>query len=84
MDCRLIGRSRGIYEVGPIRVLGGDLFGISTAVKETELYHTVVVYPERRPFSGLALHSRLFPGSIRPKADLSGSITLGRCAPLSA
>jgi uncharacterized protein (DUF58 family) len=65
VDCRLIGRSRGIYEVGPIRVLGGDLFGISTAVKETELYHTVVVYPERRPFSGLALHSRLFPGSIR-------------------
>jgi uncharacterized protein (DUF58 family) len=65
LECRLIGRNRGVYEVGPIRVLGGDLFGISTAAMERELYHTVVVYPERLPFSALSLPSRLFPGNIR-------------------
>ncbi len=67
LELRLVGRSRGVYEVGPIRVLGGDLFGISSSIRQADLYHTVVVYPERLPLWALNLPSRLFHGNMPAK-----------------
>jgi len=65
LECRVVGVDRGIYEVGPVRILGGDLFGISTSAKHADIYHKVIVYPELLPLSALNLPSRLFPGNIR-------------------
>lgn len=70
IECPIYGRTRGIYDVGPIQVLGGDLFGLATYKKQAELYQTVVVYPARLSLADLNLPSNLSLGSIRAQQNI--------------
>lgn len=65
-----IGRNRGVYEVGPIQIFGGDHFGLTTFKKEVPLYHTVVVYPECPSLVSLSLPSNLSLGNIRVQRQI--------------
>ena len=50
---RISGRQRGLFEVGPVRVLSGDLFGFRVSRSEMNYQHTVVVYPKIVPVKNL-------------------------------
>lgn len=65
IECPVYGRSRGVYDVGPVQVVVGDLFGLTTFRQKTDLYQTVVVYPTSLSLSDLGLPSNLSLGAIR-------------------
>ncbi|HET7375237.1 MAG TPA: DUF58 domain-containing protein, partial [Anaerolineae bacterium] len=44
---------RGLFEVGPVRVLSGDLFVFRVSRSEMNYQHTVVVYPKIVPVKNL-------------------------------
>jgi uncharacterized protein (DUF58 family) len=63
---------RGVYEIGPARILAGDLFAFFTRRKQVGHMRTVLVYPRLVPLNSLSLPRRDFfgiPGSQNPIQD---------------
>ncbi len=50
---RVVGRQRGVFQVGPVNVLSGDLFGFRLRRSEMDYQHRVVVYPKIVPVKNL-------------------------------
>jgi hypothetical protein len=56
---------RGCFKVGPLRVAGGDLFGLSATRNHSGGEQILVVYPQVYHLPGLSLPSRSPMGSLR-------------------
>jgi len=72
LNRELLPRKRGVYDLGPSRVRGGDLFGFF--FKETEMQQRLelVVYPRILPLRTVAVSQKGFygaPGSRSPVED---------------
>ncbi|HME45706.1 MAG TPA: DUF58 domain-containing protein [Syntrophorhabdales bacterium] len=68
----LMARSRGVYHIGPLGLVSGDLFGFFLKGKETTETIEVIVYPRLVPLRSLALPKRDFfgiPGAESPVQD---------------
>lgn len=52
---RLLFRSRGLYELGPVRLESGDLFGIQQIEKVEPHHELLTVFPELLPLASLAV-----------------------------
>ena len=59
---------RGVYEVGPARLLSGDPFGLFTDEREESKRTRIIVYPHTLPLGDLALPSR------RPFGERAGGL----------
>lgn len=53
--CPLLFRKRGIYQVGPLLLEGGDLFGMYDQQRELGQYEYLTVFPEVLPLERLKL-----------------------------
>ncbi len=51
----IVFRQRGIYEIGPLTLEGGDLFGLYEQKKEIDQPEYLTVFPEMLPFDRLQL-----------------------------
>jgi uncharacterized protein (DUF58 family) len=63
---------RGVYQIGPIKVLSGDLFGFFQKETERSEQHEVIVYPRLVPLAPFPLQRRDFfgiPGGKSPVND---------------
>ncbi len=52
---QLLFRQRGVYEVGPVVLEGGDFFGLYVQQREQDQHEYLTVYPEILPLEGLHL-----------------------------
>jgi uncharacterized protein (DUF58 family) len=50
---RVLGKQRGLFQVGPVSILASDLFGFRLRRSELDYQHTVVVYPKIVPVKNL-------------------------------
>lgn len=64
-EYKLNTHKRGCYRVGPLRVVGGDLFGLSATRTHSGGEQILVVYPRVYNLPGLSLPSRSPMGSLR-------------------
>ncbi len=53
----LLFRQRGIFPVGPVRLLSGDLFGMYEAIGDVNAVEYLTVFPELLPLSALKLRA---------------------------
>ena len=63
---------RGVYQIGPIKAVSGDLFGFFQKETERSEQHEVIVYPRLVPLAPFTLHKRDFfgvPGGKSPVND---------------
>jgi uncharacterized repeat protein (TIGR01451 family) len=58
-------KMRGYYQIGPLVLEGGDLFGLHRRYRVGTLPHFVLVYPKVLPLAGYDLASRRPVGEIR-------------------
>jgi uncharacterized protein (DUF58 family) len=58
-------KMRGYYQIGPLVLEGGDLFGLHRRYRVGTLPHFVLVYPKVLPLEGYDLASRRPVGEIR-------------------
>jgi uncharacterized protein (DUF58 family) len=68
----LSARRRGVHDVGPPRLLAGDLFAFFSREKRMKDGHQVIVYPRLVPLKSVALPRRDFfgiPGARSPVQD---------------
>jgi uncharacterized protein (DUF58 family) len=63
-------RKRGVYQVGPVKLESGDLFGIYERSEELEPMELLTVFPELVPFADLQLPSDDPFGDRRTKRRL--------------
>jgi uncharacterized protein (DUF58 family) len=56
-SCELLFRQRGIYQVGPVRMVSGDLFGMFEDIQDIENIEYLTVFPEILPLTALKLHA---------------------------
>ena len=61
---RLVGDRRGAFDIGPVMISSGDLFGFRFRKQEFDYRHTVLVYPKIVPLQNLGLRV------ARPGGDL--------------
>jgi uncharacterized protein (DUF58 family) len=66
----LVGRRRGVYEVGPARVGSGDLFGFAEFSGQAAQADRLVVYPRVIPLTHVALGSHAPLGTIASRQPL--------------
>ena len=52
---RLVGDRRGAFDIGPVMISSGDLFGFRFRKQEFDYRHTVLVYPKIVPLQNLGL-----------------------------
>jgi uncharacterized protein (DUF58 family) len=63
---------RGIHQIGPPRILAGDLFAFFSREKREEAFHQIIVYPRIIPLKSFPLPRRDFfgvPGAKSPVQD---------------
>ncbi|TAK26194.1 MAG: DUF58 domain-containing protein [Chloroflexota bacterium] len=70
MSFRTTGRQRGWYELGPVRIEVGDLFGFARHAIEFATKARLTVYPRIVPIGRRGLVSRLPFGAVRSRAAL--------------
>jgi uncharacterized protein (DUF58 family) len=62
---QLEGRKRGYYDVGPVFVTSGDIFGIGGDVQRSFASEHLIVYPKIVPLTKVKLPSRSPMGTLR-------------------
>jgi uncharacterized protein (DUF58 family) len=65
---------RGIYDVGPVKVMSGDLFGFFPKEREMEKSLEVVVYPRLVPLRTFSLPRRDFFGSAGAESPVKDPV----------
>jgi len=68
----LTAQRRGVHQIGPPRLLAGDLFAFSSREKREEQFHQIVVYPRLAPLKPFSLARTDFfgvPGAKSPVQD---------------
>jgi uncharacterized protein (DUF58 family) len=68
----LTAQRRGVHQIGPSRLLAGDLFAFFSKEKKTEESHSIIVYPRLVPLKSLSFPRRDFfgvPGAKSPVQD---------------
>jgi uncharacterized protein (DUF58 family) len=71
-EWELTARRRGVHQIGPPRILAGDLFAFFSREREEEVVHPILVYPRLVPLKPFPLPRRDFfgvPGAKSPVQD---------------
>jgi len=67
-EWKLVAQRRGIYQIGPMRLGAGDLFGFFSSEKKIEEAISVIVYPRLVPLKSFPLPRRDFFGKPGAKS----------------
>jgi uncharacterized protein (DUF58 family) len=65
---------RGVYDVGPVRIMSGDLFGFFPKEKEMEKSFELVVYPKLVPLKTFSLPRRDFFGAAGAESPVKDPV----------
>ena len=66
--------NRGVYRVGPVRLMSGDFFGFFPKEKETAEALEVVVYPRLVPLKNFSLSRRDFFGAAGAESPIKDPV----------
>lgn len=66
----LLGRRRGYYDVGPLRLYSGDIFGLTAEQERLMEGDHLIVYPKIIPLTKVSLPSRSPLGTMRHKQPI--------------
>jgi uncharacterized protein (DUF58 family) len=72
LQWELTAQRRGVHQIGPFRLLAGDLFAFSHKEKKGEESHSIIVYPRLVPLNSFSFPRRDFfgvPGAKSPVQD---------------
>ncbi len=70
----LVAEKRGVYRIGPLYILAGDLFSFFSKHRRTKESHSIVVYPRLVPLKPLSLPRRDFFGVPRATSPVQDPI----------
>lgn len=73
-DWKLVAQRRGVYQIGPIRLAAGDLFGFFLSEKTIDEAISVIVYPRLIPLKSFPLPRRDFFGKPGAKSLMQDPI----------
>jgi uncharacterized protein (DUF58 family) len=65
---------RGVYEIGPLHILAGDLFSFFSRRKRAEEFHSIIVYPRLVSLKSISLPRLDFFGVPRAKSPVQDPI----------
>jgi uncharacterized protein (DUF58 family) len=71
---KLIAERRGVYQLGPLNILAGDLFSFFTRQKQLEESHSLIVYPRLVSLKPFSLPRRDFFGVPRATSPVQDPI----------
>lgn len=70
----LTAERRGVYQIGPLHILAGDLFSFFSKHKRAEEFHSIIVYPRLVSLKSFSLPRRDFFGVPRAKSPVQDPI----------
>ncbi len=70
----LTAERRGVYQIGPLYILAGDLFSFFSRHKRAEESYPIIVYPRLVPLKSISLPRRDFFGAPRAKSPVQDPI----------
>jgi len=70
----LIAGRRGVYQIGPLAILAGDLFSFFSRLKQTDERHSIMVYPRLVSLKSFDLPGRDFFGVPRSKSPVQDPV----------
>ncbi len=70
----LTAERRGVYQIGPLYILTGDLFSFFSRHKRAEDTYPIIVYPRLIPLKSVSLPRRDFFGAPRAKSPVHDPI----------
>lgn len=70
----LTAERRGVYQIGPLHILAGDLFSFFSRHKRAEEFHSIIVYPRLVSLKSFSLPRRDFFGVPRAKSPVQDPI----------
>lgn len=70
----LTAERRGVYQIGPLHILAGDLFSFFSRHKRAEESHSIIVYPRLISLKSISLPRRDFFGAPRAKSPVQDPI----------
>ncbi len=70
----LVAERRGVYQIGPLYILAGDLFSFFQKHQRAKGSHSIIVYPRLVPLKSLSLSRRDFFGVPRAKSPVQDPI----------
>ncbi len=70
----LTAERRGVYQIGPLHILAGDLFPFFSKHKRAEEFHSIIVYPRLVSLKSFSLPRRDFFGVPRAKSPVQDPI----------
>lgn len=65
---------RGVYQVGPVHILAGDLFSFFSREQKIEESHSIVVYPRLVPLKSFSFPKRDFFGVPKARSPVQDPI----------
>ncbi|HEX9075776.1 MAG TPA: DUF58 domain-containing protein [Anaerolineae bacterium] len=71
---KLTAGRRGVYQIGPVHILAGDLFSFFSRHQRTQEMHSIVVYPRLVPLKSFSLPKRDFFGVPRASSPVQDPI----------
>jgi uncharacterized protein (DUF58 family) len=70
----LTAERRGVYQIGPLHILAGDLFSFFSKHKRAEEFHSIIVYPRLVSLKSFSLPRHDFFGVPRAKSPVQDPI----------
>lgn len=70
----LLAERRGVYQIGPLHVLAGDLFSFFQKHQRERETHSILIYPRLVPLKSISLPRRDFFGVPRAKSPVQDPI----------